>query len=80
MKAEISIKYQTNKEAEAVARALSPDNFNVPSGLIVKTFREKNVVVTIIECKRELNTLTSTIDDLLRSIQVAEQVFPAKST
>jgi len=76
MRAEISIGYKTKEEAEAVAKALSPDNFKVPNGLTVKTFREKNAVVTIIECERGLKTLISTIDDLLRSIQVAEQVFP----
>jgi tRNA threonylcarbamoyladenosine modification (KEOPS) complex Pcc1 subunit len=80
MRVEISIKYRSGKEAEAVAKALFPDNFKVPSGLVVKTFREKSVVVTVIECKRELKTLISTIDDLLRSIQVAEQVFSTKRT
>jgi len=78
MRAEISIRYKREKEAEAIAKALSPDNFKVPSGLMVKTFRKKGVVVTVIECKRRLETLTSTIDDLLRSTQVAEQAFLVK--
>lgn len=75
MEAEIRIKYESDEEAKAVARAVSPDNLRVPPGLTVKTFADGKCVVTKIVCKRPLKTLMSTIDDLLQCMQVAEKAL-----
>ena len=40
MEAEITIEYEDVNDAEAVAKAISPDNLKTPSGLIVKTERK----------------------------------------
>jgi len=77
LKAEISIAYKNTKEAEAVAKAVSPDNVKVPPGLSVKTFRRKNEVLTHIECRARLQTFIATIDDLLACVSVAEKALTA---
>jgi len=77
LKAEISITYKNTKEAEAVAKAVSPDNVKVPPGLSVKTFRRKNEVLTHIECRTRLQTFIATIDDLLACVSVAEKALTA---
>jgi hypothetical protein len=73
--AEIRLSYKNAKEAEAVAKAVAPDNRNVPVGLTVKTFRKGNSVVTNIVCETKLQTFIATIDDLLESVSVAENAF-----
>ncbi|MEM3769781.1 MAG: KEOPS complex subunit Pcc1 [Candidatus Bathyarchaeia archaeon] len=75
MEAEIIISYDDMKSAEAVAKAVSPDNFKVPSGLYVKTAREDKNVVTCIKCRRKLQTFIATIDDLLFAISLAEKTL-----
>ena len=75
MDAEIRLSYKNAKEAEAVARAVAPDNRKVPVGLVVKTFRKGNSVVTNIACETNLQTLMATIDDLLESVSVAEDAL-----
>jgi hypothetical protein len=75
--AEIRLTYKNTKEAEAVAKAVTPDNRKVPVGLTVQTFREGNSVVTNITCKTKLLTFIATIDDLLESVSVAEDAFTA---
>lgn len=77
MEAEIRLSYRTVKEAEAVAKAVSPDNMKVPSGLTIKTMRSGNGVVTRITCETKLQTFMATIDDLLESVSVAENAFAA---
>ncbi len=75
MKAEITLTYETVREAEAVANAVSPDNAEVPPGLSVETTRRKNKVFTQIECETRLQTFIATIDDLLACASIAEKAF-----
>lgn len=77
MDAEIRLSYKNAKEAEAVAKAVAPDNSKVPVGLTVRTFREGKSVVTNITCETKLQTFMATIDDLLESVSVAEDAFVA---
>lgn len=77
MNAEISITYESDREAEAVARAVSPDNVEIPPGLSVKTTRRKNTVFTRIECETRFQTFIATIDDLLEYVSIAERAFSA---
>jgi hypothetical protein len=75
LKAEITLTYKTVREANAVAKAVSPDNVKVPLGLFVKTTRRKNKVFTQVECKTRLQTFIATIDDLLACVSIAEKAF-----
>ena len=75
MEAEIRLSYQNEREAEAVAKAVSPDNVEVPSGLYVKTVRNGSEVHTTVECQTRLATLIATVDDLLACVSVAEKSF-----
>jgi len=77
VKAEIWIGYKNNGEAEAIAKAVSPDNLKTPPGLKVKTLRKGRFVVTLVECKQKLETFIATIDDLLSCIQTAEKTLGA---
>ena len=75
MEAKIRLSYQNEREAEAVAKAVSPDNVEVPPGLYVETVRKGSEVYTIVECQTRLPTLIASIDDLLACVSVAEKTF-----
>ena len=75
MEATVTLEYDDEKTAEAVAKAVSPDNFKTPIGLRVKTVREQNRVITQIQCEGKLATFTATIDDLLFSAATAEKTL-----
>ena len=75
MEAEITLKYDDAKDAEAVASAVSPDNFKTPDGLSIETTRKGNKVITHIKCKRKLPTFIATIDDLLFCVSIAEKTL-----
>ncbi len=77
LNAEISLSYKSRQEAEAVFRAVSPDNVKVPRGLVIKTIRQGTKVFTKIECKPELLTFAATIDDLMSAVSVAERSISA---
>ncbi len=77
MQARIQLEYKDEKTADAIAKAVSPDNFKTPLGLKVKTVRENNRVITVIECDGKLATFTATIDDLLFSASTAEKTVKA---
>ena len=75
METEILLSYKNQREAQAITKAVSPDNVEVPSGLYVKTVRNDTEVLTTIECQTRLATLIATIDDLLACVSVAEKTF-----
>jgi hypothetical protein len=75
LEAEIRLIYQNEREAEAVAKAVSPDNLEVPPGLQIETVRNGSDVLTTVECQTRLQTLIATLDDLLACVSVAEKTF-----
>lgn len=75
MQATITLEYKDEKTAQAVAEAVSPDNFKTPVGLQVKTIRENKKVITEIDCDGKLATFTATVDDLLFSVSTAEKTL-----
>jgi len=77
LEAEISLSYKTVRDAEAVAKAVSPDNIGIPAGLFIQTMRRGKKVFTKIECKTRLQTFMATIDDLLSAVSVAERTISA---
>lgn len=74
MEAEIAIEYDEAKVAQAIADAVTPDNYGTPTGLSVKTRTEKAKVVTKINCQ-SFPTFIATIDDLLFSVATAEKTL-----
>jgi Transcription factor Pcc1. len=77
LQAKIQLNYRDEKTAEAIVKAVSPDNFKTPAGLKISTTRKNNSVVTEIECNGKLATFTATIDDLLFSASTAEKTVKA---
>ncbi len=73
MQAKIHLSYRYEKTAEAIAKAVSPDNIKTPEGLKISTRKEKNNVITEVQCDGRFVTLAATIDDLLFSASTAER-------
>jgi len=75
LEAEIILDYEEAEIAEAIAKAVSPDNFKTPRGLSIKTTWREKKVLTKIKCKRKLSTFIATIDDLLFCVSTAEKTL-----
>lgn len=75
LQATITLEYPNVKTAEAVAKAISPDNFKTPEGLQICTVQDDCKVITQIQCNSKLATFTATIDDLLFSASTAEKTL-----
>lgn len=73
LEAEITLNYDDEQTAEAVCNAVTPDNFQTPRDLTVKTKREGSTVSTFIQCEKGFATFIATLDDLLFSVSVAER-------
>ncbi|MCS7125145.1 MAG: KEOPS complex subunit Pcc1 [Candidatus Bathyarchaeota archaeon] len=75
MEAEMTILYEDEQTAKAVAEAVSPDNLKVPAGLYVRTEKRNNGVWTRIKCEKGFKTFIATIDDILSAISTAEKTL-----
>lgn len=75
MEAKITLEYSHAKDADAIAKAVSPDNFKAPPSLSIETTSKGNKVVTYIRCKRKIPTFIATIDDLLFCVSTAEKTL-----
>jgi hypothetical protein len=75
LEATITLEYGNPKTADAIANAVSPDNFKTPTGLTIKTERKNSQVVTEITVEGKLATFIATIDDLLFCVATAEKTL-----
>jgi len=77
LEATITLEYGDAKIADAIAKAVSPDNFKAPAGLFIKTVRKGNHVLTEVKTEAKLATFIATIDDLLFCVSTAEKTLRA---
>jgi hypothetical protein len=75
LEATITLEYGDQKTAEAIANAVSPDNFKTPAGLSIKTVRKGSQVLTEVKTEGKLATFIATIDDLLFCVSTAEKTL-----
>jgi hypothetical protein len=75
LQARIILEYDDEKTAEAVAKAVSPDNLKTSKGMSVKTKKDSRNVVTSINYGGKFLTFIATIDDLLFSASTAERTI-----
>lgn len=75
MEAKITLEYGDAKTADAVANAVSPDNFKTPTGLSIKTESKGSRMLTEVEAEGKLSTFIATIDDLLFCVSTAEKAL-----
>jgi hypothetical protein len=77
LEATITLECGDAEIADAVANAVSPDNFKTPKGLFIKTTSKGRYVLTEIESEGKLSTFIATIDDLLFCVSTAEKTLRA---
>ncbi|MCS7120507.1 MAG: KEOPS complex subunit Pcc1 [Nitrososphaerota archaeon] len=76
VEAKISLEYDDSRKAEAIFKAVSPDNLKTPKNISIKSSRRGNQVSVLITYEDEnLMTFLSTIDDLLSCVSVAEKAL-----
>jgi len=75
LEAKIILSYESERDAEAITKAVSPDNVKTPPGLTVRTVRRGSRVVTLVRCEGRFETFLATLNDLLAAVQVAERAI-----
>ena len=70
--ATVTIQYVDQRTAEAILRAIEPDNLTTPEGVKIEAEAGGGVVTINLECRRGVGSLVATLDDLLSCIQAAE--------
>jgi len=69
--ATVTIQYVDQRTAEAILRAIEPDNLTT-TGVEIEAEATEGVVTINVMCVRGVGSLVATIDDLLSCIQAAE--------
>ena len=65
----------SEEKADAVKKALEPDNVNFPEGLSLNVKKIDNKLVFNFESKKDMKKLIGTIDEVLEHVQVALKVI-----
>ena len=71
MFSQIKIQFELATDAERILNSVSPDNFPLPEGLEIKSSISHNQLIFEIQCKRGLESLAATIEDLLSAIDLS---------
>jgi len=59
------------EKAETVNKALEPDNIDFPEGLSLSIENMKDKLIFNFESKKNMNHLTSIVDEVMEHIQIA---------
>ena len=72
----VEISFSSSSEAEAIVKALIPDNVNFPKGLSMKVFsRDSMLAIDLTGRNIPTATILSTLDELLEHISLAKKVM-----
>jgi tRNA threonylcarbamoyladenosine modification (KEOPS) complex Pcc1 subunit len=71
VKVKISIDFNNDIKAKAIYSSLKPDNINLPKGLSIEMNVDKTLLMINFSSVSKLETLISTIDDLLTCCQAS---------
>ena len=74
-KLQISINNISEKKAEAVQKALAPDNINFPKDLSLKVEKIDNKLVFNFQNNGNMKKLISTVDEILEHVHVSLEVI-----
>ena len=74
-KIEISINNISEEKAQAVQKALEPDNINFPKDLSLKVEKIDNKLVFNFQNNGNMKKLISTVDEVLEHVHIALEVI-----
>ena len=74
-KLQISINNISEKKAEAVQKALAPDNINFPNYLSLKVEKIDNKLIFNFQNNGNMKKLISTVDEVLEHVHIALEVI-----
>ena len=74
-KLQISINNISGKKADAVKKALEPDNINFPKDLSLKVEKIDNKLVFNFQNNGNMKKLISTVDEILEHVHVSLEVI-----
>ena len=74
-KLQISINNISEKKAEAVKKALAPDNINFPKDLSLKVEKIDNKLIFNFQNNGNMKKLISTVDEVLEHVHIALEVI-----
>ena len=66
---ELEISNSDRKLIKAIYEALNPDNIEFPEGLRISLEKSEEKLIVKIESNRKIETLISTVDEILENIQ-----------
>ena len=73
--ATVTVQYVDQRTAEAILRAIEPDNLQVPDGIEIEAEAVDGVLTVRIDCVRGIGSLVASLDDLLSCVQAAERTI-----
>jgi cobalamin biosynthesis protein CbiD len=73
--ATVTIEYRDQRTAEAILRAIEPDNLQVPDGIEIEAEAVDGVLNVRVNCGLGIGSLVATLDDLLSCVQAAERAI-----
>ncbi len=74
-KVQVTLENISEKKAEAVRKALEPDNVNFPENLTLELENFDNKLVFNFQSQGDMKKLIATVDEVLEHIQLALKVI-----
>ena len=75
MSVRIELSFESHDHAVRVLDAIAPDNYPLPTGLVIDSHVHGSVLFILIECQRGIDSLRATLEDIMSAIDLSIRTY-----
>ena len=75
MSVRIELTFESHNHAIRVLDAIAPDNYPLPTGIMIDTHVNGSILLILIECERGIDSLRATLEDIMSAIDLSIRTY-----
>ncbi len=75
MSVRMELTFESHDHAVRVLDAIAPDNYPLPTGIMIDTQVNGSVLLILVECKRGIDSLRATLEDIMSAIDLSIRTY-----
>lgn len=75
MSVRIELTFESHDHAVRVLEAIAPDNYPLPTGIMIETHVNDSILLILIECERGIDSLRATLEDIMSAIDLSIRTY-----
>ena len=75
MSVRMELTFESHTHAERVLDAIAPDNYPLPTGIMIDAKVNGPILLILIDCERGIDSLRATLEDIMSAIDLSIRTY-----